>query len=413
MLTQELPYTLPELYRGPNEWYVHYSYLNPETLKFERFKESWGLNKKKNLAIREKIAQEIIDVITNALKSGFNPIEGIKKPVNPETEIANLQSTSALTHIQGIVNDWAKTESKSANTTYRTMLSRFRKYLNHSNQTYIQIDEVTVDVAESFRDYLMQIKKNGPKTVNTSISHIGLFWDELKKRKLTKENPFRLVKYVTDKDYKGIEIDLDSEEYDFIPLTTEEFEKVLTHFASFKRHYLRFFGMIYWEFMRPVEITRLRVKDIDLKGGLVRISKPDAKNKSAAFIQILAPMATLLHEMELHKYPPDYFLFTGKRLLPGSKQKDPEEARFSWNRVVKEGLGIDKKPYALKHTGNIAYIINNKGNVDREWMQRQNRHKTRAQTDKYIERLNIYTIDETQYNFTQLPTLLESNKKAG
>ncbi|NML41005.1 hypothetical protein HHL17_27675 [Chitinophaga sp. G-6-1-13] len=45
--TETLPYTYPELYRGPKEWYVHFHYRNPETGEMERFKDSWGLNKKR------------------------------------------------------------------------------------------------------------------------------------------------------------------------------------------------------------------------------------------------------------------------------------------------------------------------------------------------------------------------------
>lgn len=424
MASTQLPYTLAELYRGPKEWYVHFSYLNPATKKFERFKESWGLNRKKNLPIRETIAKDIISVINNELKNGFNPFEAVINVSDTTSDIINkteslmlndiarLQSTSALTRIQCIVNDWEKTETASANETYRTMLNRFRKFLQHTANSLIQIEDVTIDIANSFRDYLKEIKKNRPKTVNTTVQHLGLFWDELIKRKFIKENPFRLVKSTTDRDYKGIDIDLDSEDHDFIPLTTPEFQKVLDYFATYKRPMLRFFGMIYWGFMRPVEITRLKVKDIDLQSGLIRVAKPNAKNKSAAFIQILAPMRTLLEEMELHKYPPDWFLFTGSTWLPGTKQKTRKEATISWNRIVNVKLEIFKKPYALKHTGNIHYIINNKGNVDREWMQRQNRHKTRSQTDVYIEGLNIYTIDEEQYNFNQLPTL-DNYKNAG
>lgn len=154
--------------------------------------------------------------------------------------------------------------------------------------------------------------------------------------------------------------------------------------------------------MRPVEITRVQIKDIDLLADLIRVPKPNAKNKDAAYIQLLAPMKTLLQEMELHKYPPDFYLFSGRNYLPGPKQKHPEEARRSWETAVQKRLGIDKKAYSLKHLGNIHYIINNKGNVDREWMQKQNRHKTRAQTDTYIKSLNVYTIDESKYNFVQI-----------
>jgi hypothetical protein len=64
-----------------------------------------------------------------------------------------------------------------------------------------------------------------------------------------------------------------------------------------------------------------------------------------------------------------------------------------WLKIVKKELKIKKNLYALKHTGNIEYLLQNKGNIDFKWMQMQNRHSSSAMTEKYIRQLGAYFID--------------------
>jgi integrase len=443
MLLPNLPYKLADVCRDPNEWYVYYSYRHPVTQKFERFKESKYLNKKENIPHREKIAEIIVETINKELKRGFNPFETEKvrkkyglplledanqepfKEIVTNTELeesslsaikqeSNLPSVTkdklARYQVNEIVNAWKKTESDPTNDTYKQMNNRFKKFLNTTCNLNIKSSEIDIDFAYDFRLFMMSHMKLKPKTVNTTLSHVGMFFDELKRRKLVTNNPFRETEHVTKKSYRGIDIDLDTEEDDYIPFTTEELEIIFTYLGQYSRNLLRFYSLVYWGFMRIVEITRLQISDIDLKSGTIRVKGPDAKNKTAAFIQILPPMRILLEEMNLNKYPSDYYVFTTSNFIPGPEKYSANAAANRWKNVVYEKLNIRKKPYSLKHTGNIHHILLNKGKVDREWMKSQNRHKTRAQLDKYIERLNIYIIDETQFNFPSEHLIKNQNK---
>lgn len=177
-LTEPLPYTYPEVYRGPKEWYVYFHYMNPQTGEMERFKDSWGLNKKKNLHRREQVAADLISVIADELKKGFNPFEAQNSQHSETTHsivvqivedaINTLSGESAtepavLSQLQTIVDAWVKTESASAGRTYRTMLTRFRRFLNHNQMSEIPASEVNIDTVREYQRYLIEIKKNGPK----------------------------------------------------------------------------------------------------------------------------------------------------------------------------------------------------------------------------------------------------------
>ena len=55
--------------------------------------------------------------------------------------------------------------------------------------------------------------------------------------------------------------------------------------------------------------------------------------------------------------------------------------------------------YALKHTGNIEYLLQNKDNVNLKWQQLQNRHHSQAQTEAYNRRIGAYFINMDKVNF--------------
>jgi hypothetical protein len=68
------------VYLGPednitNQWYVHYSFLNPSTGKFARLKVYEDLNDFKEFEERERYAKEMVDEINKLLKAGYNPFE--------------------------------------------------------------------------------------------------------------------------------------------------------------------------------------------------------------------------------------------------------------------------------------------------------------------------------------------------
>jgi len=67
----------------------------------------------------------------------------------------------------------------------------------------------------------------------------------------------------------------------------------------------------------------------------------------------------------------------------------------AWMRNrVEMGMPTEKQMYGLKHTFNVDYVENNKGNIDWEWLRRHNRHATIQQTQQYISTVTAYFLDE-------------------
>ena len=116
-------------------------------------------------------------------------------------------------------------------------------------------------------------------------------------------------------------------------------------------------------------------------------------------VQIVQPLRDLLLEMQLQQYPVNFYLFSDG-WMPGTKPKKTNEVSERWRELVKGKLGIIKSMYALKHTGNIDYLLQNKGHVDLKWQQMQNRHHSSTMTERYCRQLGAYFVDTDELNFT-------------
>jgi integrase len=380
---------------NPKDWFVYYSYMSPTTGKFERFRERYGLNNQNKLEhlaasykstveqVRLTMAQEIIGVINDELKKGFNPFT--------QLSYKNVGGSSTVVEVlERLVENLNASASKNTQETYNLMLSRFKKYLNEKKFAEYTVQHFNVDHAKAFQKYLQDKLQLEKKTINATLSHIGLFWDELIEMKYVKENPFR-IKAIR-KTSHGHQRKDDVYE----PLTPAEIEAMVAAFKKKKNlGMVRFMGFVYYAWIRPVEVSRIRIADVDIKNKLIRLKSSATKNEKGAYVQIVPELMKLIEPLHIERIQQqDWFLFS-KNLQPGKEQiKDVWRSvteRY-WNPTAKK-LHIKKALYALKHTGNIEYLLNNKGKSDLKWQQMQNRHSSAAQTEQYNRKLGAYFID--------------------
>lgn len=374
------------LYQGASRWYVYYFFLIPGTGKYKRFKEYFDINRIKNTSERKVYGDEIVRFLNEKLQHGYNPFL-IK-------ESAQLQLAGKINEqIELIFLELCKKATKDMLKTYQTMKNRLQNYIV-AQGGQINISHINVDFVKEFKKWMVA-KNHAKKTVNTTLSHLGLFWDKAIEIGLVIENPFRTVPLLK-KESKVVarEDDIDI----FEPLTFEEVDVIVNYLKQKNDNgFLCYIMMIYYAWIRPVEICRLKIENIDLHQNTIRFKKEGTKNSRGAFVQILPPLKKLLLAMNIHKYPSHYYLFS-IGYVPGKTIKMRKTATEKWQRLMKI-LKLNKRMYALKHTGNIEYLLKNKGNVDLKWQQMQNRHSSSAMTDRYNRKLGAYFIEMKDLKF--------------
>ena len=368
------------------EWYVEFYVINPETGKFHRFKERFEINRMPTKGARTDYGRAIVQFLNEKLKNGFNPfIDRAKAKFGDQYHVqAQLYKIAVELCEEGTIT------SRAA---FREHYNRFCKFIQIKEWVSLLMEHITIDHAKEYRAYM---RKEGlsRKTINASLSYMAKFWAIGVDKNWTPINPFISVPRI--KKHQVLETEKDTR---FEPLNSKEMTAVFEGLSAMgERNFIRYLSMIYYAWARPSEIARLRVNDIDFERDVIRFRKTETKNGNAAYVQIVPPLKTMLLEMELQNCDGNHYLF-GMGFTPGLKKLRKNIPSEHWRSKVKDDLGIKKDMYALKHTGNIEYLLRNKGKVDLKWQQSQNRHSSSVMTERYIRKLGAYFIELKDMNF--------------
>ena len=390
-----LPYKSLKLYTAnkniKKRWYIEFYYLYPGSVhQFKRFKEYLGINKIKDLSDRLIYGTEALKFVADKLAKGFNPFTAKRRADVHLQPFMGIKS-----QVEQIVSLMTINATKSQMNSYQEMQNRLLLYCEFFSLLQSSMFDFSLSDAKAFKDWMLNERDLSPKTVNNTISHLAMFWDRAIEEQLTEQNPFKLLTKVRLKD-KPMAADAYIR---FEPITDGEMKKIFTELRAANQHdFIRFLLFVYYAWARPVEILRLKVADIEIEREVIRFKKEQTKNGDAAYVQIVPPLMEKIKELNLSQYPDHYYIFSDN-YLPGERMLSKNNPSARWREKVKDKIGINKDLYALKHTGNIEYLINNKGMNNLKWQQLQNRHADPVQTETYNKRIGAYFIDVEQLKF--------------
>jgi integrase len=392
----KISYKKAKLYNAKNnlevEWYVYYYYEIPgRPGQYQRFKERFNINRKSTLAERLAYGKQMVEFINSKLESGFNPWA-----VQENLEISSL---TILKQLSVIVSELTNGETKSARDLHNSHMNRFKRFLQDKQLLEIPLTFFTETEAEGYKEWLIG-QKLAAKTINESITYINRYFKIALKKKWVLSNCFAHVEPYDRRKRK----EADDKAEKFEPISSSEMKLIFPMLREKGEiNYINYLSIILYAWARPVEISRLRVGQVDLLNGIISFKSNETKNLTFASVQIVPQLLKLLKTIELEKYPPNYYLFSRDAMKPGIVPLGESYTSKKWKRLVKDpktGLGINKDQYALKHTGNIDYLLSNKGKTDLKWQQMQNRHKTAVMTERYNRKLGAYFIEVGEINFS-------------
>ena len=165
------------------------------------------------------------------------------------------------------------------------------------------------------------------------------------------------------------------------PLPAAVLRRIKEYLVLHDKHFLLAVMIEYYCFIRPEEMSQLRIGDIDVKRHAIHVRATISKNGKPEIVGLNRSIETLMRELHTLRTPKDWYLFS-YRLRPGATKLDSRMFRDRWVRLRKHlGLPKEYQFYSLKDSG-IRDLANDAGIVI---ARDQARHSSIAVTNKYLQ----------------------------
>lgn len=326
-------WTPPRVHRG-KENYVDFYAVDPSTGRMKRKKVMMDRLKGK---ARATYARQVVEELTQKLVRGWNPWVEQKSGQQfvPWEEVVEQYRN----YVVKLHNDSAFREE-----TMRDYLSRLKVLTEWDGMKEFRIFfayQVDGVVLTRFLDYILIDRGCTPQTYNNYVAWLRTFFSWMKTRRFIHDDPTDGIQQLRKKREKNRTV---------IP------EKVLRQIRDLlerkNKHFLLACYLLHYMFVRPHEMSLLRIRDFHLQTRTLLLYGSQTKNHNDAVVTLPDHIIHLMVELKVFDSPGGYYLFSdGCR--PGAKWRDSKQFRDYWNHHVRKPLGLPAhyKFYSLKDTG--------------------------------------------------------------
>lgn len=344
-------------------YYVYFYAINPESGNLER--KRIYVNGYKDKRTQQRHLNRLVTLINRKLEDGWNPWIDDSENKKKYTKIVD-----ALDFVITYKSRFIKPRTLPQ---YKQRIKRIKEWLRNNNKLDAYIFEFNDDMAIEYMNALLMDEDINQRTYNNYLLDYRTFFNTLVKQRYLNKNPFHAI----DK--------LPETEAEKRPFTPEE-QKIYVDYV--KKHDYNMYIMsmfIYYTAIRPIEICRLKIEDININDGFIRVPAGSAKSKKARVVPIAKEFS-----FELEKFIsgslPDYFVCS-KNFEPGNIKRSPTRLadRFA---EIREVINLNKevKLYSLKDTAADRLI---KAGFNIKDIRDLFGHENIATTDVYMKRFNM------------------------
>ncbi|MCL7765032.1 site-specific integrase [Polaribacter sp. Z014] len=379
--TMKLNYSEPKIYTGgvdinswsklsfkekkdalSKSWYVHYSYRNPTTGRLKRQPNiKGGANRYRDRKSRYHILSILKESLEYVLSEGYNPYEDNsslaefieKKLLNKNKEVKTTKTVvkeiqpSKKTEIIKTIYPIEKAfklvlkiklqvQSKNSYSNFNSRINRFEKWLkNEKIDSKEDINSITKKTVIQYLNSVLH-SSSARNRNNTRLDLSSLFQtlvdNEIIQRNFVSEINVLKATPERNKTY-----------------TNTQQEDIFKYLKQSNEILYLFVQFVSYNYLRPVEVCRLKIKDIDLTDKKLYVR---AKNKPVK-IKII-PDILIKQLPDLTKLDKDDFLFTPE-VIGGKWDTIENNKRNYFSKQFKKvkdhfGLGKDYGLYSFRHT---------------------------------------------------------------
>lgn len=373
-LSEILSYTLPKLHTGKN-WYVDFTCYDPAEQKMKRKKYMLdGIYKVKE---RKKRAADIIASLTNRLRAGWNPW-------------VELSNSRQYAKVSAVLDLYVKYLQKLRNTNaikentfldYTKRLRVLQEYMQNHATPIMYIYQFNLSFISDFLDYILMDRDSSARTRNNYKVWLSSFCNWLIEKQYMETNPCERIKALKEEPKRRE------------ALSPSELQSLRNYLEKHNRYFLLACRMEYYTFIRPEELTNIRLKDISIKEQKVFVGGDISKNRKDGMVGLNDELVKLMIDLDVFRHDGDSYLFS-KDFMPGKKKITTKVLRNYFYKVRAALHWPDTYMfYSLKDSG-IRDLANSAGIVV---ARDQARHADVSTTNKYLKGSSLTVHEETKH----------------
>lgn len=352
-LQMKLNFSSPKIYNAKGDltkrWYIYFSYRNPETGKLQRMKNIYG--KSNNYKTKEDRLSALTiyrKKLLHLLIAGFNPFEDniamfakrneVKKPSTSENIIPIIEESKMTLKEAFDLGLKFKDKLVSARTKrdYKNKIKNFLKWMEENRPQIKFIKELNKkDLAQFLNE---ELYRTSARTRNNFRLDLGSILQALEDNDVIELNFIKKIPVLKS-------IPERNKTY-----TTEKQEEIFKYLKETDPMLLLYIKFISYNFLRPIEVCRLNVGDLNLNNNTIQF-----KAKNSPLKTKLIPELLINDLPDLSKIDKKLVLFTpdkigGEWTTTIENRRDYFTKRFK--SVVKDhfNLGEDYGLYSFRHT---------------------------------------------------------------
>lgn len=357
----------PAEYRKGKESYIFFYALNPVSNKLER--KRIKVNHVGNSATRDRYAKILCHQINEKLFSGWNPF------------IEKMQAKGVT--ISAAIDRFIAAKSKSSRektiSSYKSFVKTFKTWIDENNfgdRFCVLFDRLMI---VQYMEWVDNTKELSNRSYNNYVDFMVTLFDFFVMKGWIKKNPV---------------VGIESRKVDKKTRTTiskEDRAKIKSYFQSRIPNYYYTMQLCYRLFIRPLEISKIRISYIDTENGFLRIPSDVAKNHNERVLAL--PDELLEYFRRISDLPGEWYVFSDHNTYaPGAKYMAPTRYAERWNEMRTE-LNLPKSYqfYSLKDTG-ITEML--EAGVPAKFVKELADHHSLEMTEKYIHKSSAKKILE-------------------
>lgn len=369
-----ISYTEPKLHTG-NNWYIDFYSYDPLEQKMKRKK--YMLNGITKASDRRRRANEIITNLNIKLRSGWNPWADVENSRQYTPYIDIIQRY----HIYLSKLYTAGTIKENTLKDYEKRLRVFEEYTAKHIPAIVYAYQIDQSFISDFLDYVLLDRDSSARTRNNYRTWLSSFCNWMIEKQYLIQNPVEKIRQLAEEEKKRS------------ALTVPDIQKLKKYLKKENPHFLFLCQFAYYTFIRPDEITNIKLSDIYLKEQKVFIASSISKNRKDGMVGLNDTLIKSMLDLNIFSNPGNYYLF-GKGFKPSKEKVTTKVYRNYFNKVREKLKFPDSYQfYSLKDTG-IRDLANAEGIVI---ARDQARHADVSTTNKYLKGSDMSVHEEVKH----------------